>query len=245
MKIVAHRGNKRYCPENTMASFCSAVAYPIDGIEFDLQFTKDNIPVVIHDEKIDRTTNGRGYVRSFTLHELRQFDAGVWFHKRFIGEKIPTFEEVLIWSKGQNITLHVELKPQKQKVMERFLDVCLAMIEKHNKVESVIISTFSQAYLAYIKSKNPKIKTALLAKTPPFNAIKYASKIGVDAIHIRHTYQASHYYRRWMSKGLVVRAYNVHRHKDALKCNRLNIDSIITNDPKKMTEAFQKEEKTS
>ncbi|MDQ0254372.1 glycerophosphoryl diester phosphodiesterase [Evansella vedderi] len=238
MKIIAHRGNKRYTPENTMAAFQSACQYPIDGIEFDLQITKDGIPIVIHDEKIDRTTNGKGFVRTFTFREIRKFDAGSWFNKSFQGEKIPSFEEVILWSKGKNITLHIELKHQKGR-NNQFLHTFLEMVEDYKMIESVVISSFNHSYITYLKELNSSLSTAFITKTPIFGAIKYASKIKADAIHIRNSYQAMRFYRTWMSKGLPVRAYNVHRIKDAMKCHRLNIDSIITNDPKKMTEIFR------
>ncbi|MFA9558761.1 glycerophosphodiester phosphodiesterase family protein [Evansella sp. AB-rgal1] len=238
MDIIAHRGNKKYTPENTMTAFYSACTYPIDGIEFDLQSTKDNIPVVIHDEKIDRTTNGRGFVHSFTLRELKQFDAGSWFHERFRGEKIPTFEEVLQWSKDTGLTLHVELKKQKLKT-KSFIDTCLNLINDYDMSNSVVISTFEHSYIEYVKEKKPTIRTALLTKTPPFRATLYAKKRRANAIHIRHSYQSTYYYKRWAKAGLPVRVYNVHRLKDALKCFRLQVEAIITDDPKYMTEVLR------
>ncbi|WP_280768485.1 glycerophosphodiester phosphodiesterase [Salipaludibacillus daqingensis] len=238
MKIIAHRGNKRYTPENTMAAFVSAASYPIDGIEFDLQLTKDHVPVVIHDPTIDRTTNGRGAVRSFTLQELKQFDAGRSFHESFRGETIPSFSEVLRWARDSAFDLHVELKQQPDQPAF-FVKKCLEEIEKFELMDRVVISSFYHPYISEIKRQNLHIKTALLTKTPIFRGTKYAQKVQADAIHIRHSFQASRYYRKWSKKGVPIRVYRVHTIREAKKCERLDVEAIITNDPRLMTEFFQ------
>ena len=91
-KIFAHRGSKGTHPENTLASFKGAVRVGSDGIELDVHLTKDGQLVVIHDETVDRTTNGTGEIRTLTLAEIKEFDAGSWFKSDFAGEKIPTLE---------------------------------------------------------------------------------------------------------------------------------------------------------
>ncbi len=94
-KIFAHRGSKGTHPENTLASFKEAVRVGSDGIELDVHLTKDGQLVVIHDETVDRTTNGTGEIRNLTLAEIKAMDAGSWFKNDFAGEKIPTLDEVL------------------------------------------------------------------------------------------------------------------------------------------------------
>ncbi|UCZ54516.1 glycerophosphodiester phosphodiesterase [Bacillus shivajii] len=241
MDIIAHRGNKRYTPENTLAAFYSAATYPIDGIEFDIQWTKDFVPVVFHDEKIDRTTNGSGLVKSFTYAELRQFDAGSWFDEQFRGEKIPSFEEVLNWASNNTLTLHVEIKIQKSGY-DRLLQPFINLIKMNNMEHRIVISSFDHAVLKKVKEQLPSIRTAFLTKFPILRAVKYAKNIVADAIHIRHSYQASKFYRRWTKYDLPVRVYNVHRLRDAMKCSQLKVDAIITNDPRQMTEVFRKED---
>ncbi|MCR6096767.1 glycerophosphodiester phosphodiesterase [Salipaludibacillus agaradhaerens] len=241
MKIIAHRGNKRHAPENTMAAFRSASMYPVDGIEFDLQFTKDKIPVVIHDSTIDRTTNGRGAVSSYTLSELQQFDAGVLFDETFFGERIPTFSEVLTWASHETFQLHVELKKQTTQEND-FVKRCIEEIIEYDLLDRAVISSFYHPYLVEVKKLCPDLHTAFLTKVPILRAIKYAKKIEAEAIHIRHSYHAMRYYRRWAKKGLTVRAYNVHTIKEAFRCAARNVDAIITNDPKTMTDTFKKKQ---
>ncbi|CAG0947487.1 partial Glycerophosphodiester phosphodiesterase, partial [Anaerolineae bacterium] len=93
--IIGHRGGSAYTPENTLSAFNHALELGADGIELDVTLTKDNVPVVIHDDKVDRTTNGHGLVKDLMLDQIKQLDAGSWFNEKFRGEKIPTLAEVL------------------------------------------------------------------------------------------------------------------------------------------------------
>lgn len=87
LHIIAHRGASAYAPENTFAAFEKAVELGADFIELDIQITKDGKLAVIHDDKVDRTTNGTGFVREYTMNELEQLDAGSWFGPEYQGEK--------------------------------------------------------------------------------------------------------------------------------------------------------------
>src|SRR3712207_5048900 len=109
-KIMAHRGAAAYAPENTIAAFTKAIEMKADAIELDIHLSKDDHIVVIHDEKVDRTTNGKGLVMEFTLEELKRLDAGSWFNKEFKNEKIPTLREVLELVAYKNIDLNIEIK---------------------------------------------------------------------------------------------------------------------------------------
>lgn len=239
MYVIAHRGNKKYAPENTMAAFYSALKYDVDGIEFDLQWTKDNVPVVHHDPTIDRTTNGSGKIRAFTLQELKQFDAGRAFDESFRGEKIPRFTEVLTWAKENSLTLHIELKEQMND-HEQFVQSCIAEIKQFEMEHRVVISTFYHPYLALVKKQSPEMRTALLIKNPIFRGTAYAEKTQADDIHIRHSFQAARYYRRWSKKGTPVRVYNIQSVKAAKVCEKLNVSGVITNDPRLIIQGLNK-----
>ncbi|HWL13328.1 MAG TPA: glycerophosphodiester phosphodiesterase family protein, partial [Ureibacillus sp.] len=110
MKIFAHRGYSAKYPENTIAAFQAAANLPIDGVEFDVHLTKDQQVVVIHDESVNRTSNGIGYVKDMRLKELRELDFGSWFSEEFQGERIPTLEEVLKVFHGTDLRVNIELK---------------------------------------------------------------------------------------------------------------------------------------
>lgn len=109
-EIIAHRGFSGIAPENTRAAFEEALAWSVDGLEWDLHVSADGVPVVIHDATVDRTTDGSGLVREMTLEELKQLDAGSWFGPEFRGERIPTLEEALEIARGRVARVYSEIK---------------------------------------------------------------------------------------------------------------------------------------
>ena len=114
MKVFAHRGASGYAPENTIVAIKKAIEMKADGIEIDIQLTKDGKIVVMHDWKVDRTTTGRGYVYELDYDYIKTLDAGQWFSKDFIGETVPTLEEVLdILPK--DMMLNIEIKDTARK----------------------------------------------------------------------------------------------------------------------------------
>lgn len=108
--LVGHRGDQYGAPENTMAAFAQAAALGADVIELDVQLSRDGVPVVIHDDTLDRTTNGTGTVRSMDWEQLRTLDAGSWFGADFTGARIPSLDEVLEWAESNGIGLLIEAK---------------------------------------------------------------------------------------------------------------------------------------
>ena len=113
MKVYAHRGYSGRYPENTMMAFRKAAETGCDGIELDVQLTKDGVVVVIHDEKIDRTTDGAGYVKDYTSEELRKFNAAVLFPEVTDFQSVPTFDEYCAWVAGTGLVTNIEIKTGK------------------------------------------------------------------------------------------------------------------------------------
>ena len=109
-KIFAHRGASGYAPENTLEAFALAITQGADGIELDVQLTKDGIPVVIHDETIDRVTEKKGWVKDYTLKELKELTVLKNKFPEYSAAKIPTLEEVLDAVKASGIQVNIELK---------------------------------------------------------------------------------------------------------------------------------------
>jgi glycerophosphoryl diester phosphodiesterase len=109
-KIIGHRGASHIAPENTMASFEAALKLGVDGIETDVQETKDGQLVLCHDELLNRTTNGKGLIKDYTLKELKELSAGAWFSKEYENERIPLLEELLDILKNRDILINIEIK---------------------------------------------------------------------------------------------------------------------------------------
>jgi len=119
---IAHRGASAYAPENTFSAFDKALSLGVDQVELDVHFSEDGHIVVIHDDNLDRTTNGSGPVSAHSLAQLRSLDAGSWFGPEYGGERIPSLGEVLERYKGR-LYLHIEIKAQVEGLTQRTVDL--------------------------------------------------------------------------------------------------------------------------
>ncbi len=181
-KIYAHRGSSGTHPENTMVAFKEAERVGAEGIELDVHYTKDDELVVIHDNTVDRTTDGRGFVRAMTLEQILSLDAGKSFSRKFKGEKIPRFEDVLDWIQTTDLLLNVELKYVAIDYVN-FEEKVLQEIEKRDLSERVVISSFNHEALKKIHDLNPEIETAILYMERLYEPWNYAKTVGATAIH--------------------------------------------------------------
>lgn len=148
--IYGHRGASQYAPENTLASYNRAIEMGADGIEIDVHKSKDGHLIVCHDERVDRTTNGQGYIKDLILKEIKSLDAGSWFSKEFSGEKIPLLEEVLEFVKDKDILLNIELK-NGPIFYDGIEDELIRLVRVFNLVENTIISSFNHYSLSISK----------------------------------------------------------------------------------------------
>ncbi len=187
MNIWAHRGCSYIWPENTLQGFKAACQYPITGIELDIQLTKDNRIVVIHDEKVDRTTNGSGDVRDYTLAELKKLrietHPSIWGRKRYT--QIPTIEEVFKllkpYCKKKGLLINIELKNSVYRY-EGMEDLILETVRKWGMQEYIVYSSFNAESVRLLKEKDSSVKTGILA-TAVSVCLDYAEKYPVDALH--------------------------------------------------------------
>ena len=159
--VIAHRGDSAAAPENTLAAFTAAIDAGADGIELDVHPTRDGALAVHHDYYLDRTTDGAGLVSDHTLAELRALDAGAWFDERFVGERIPTLEEVLSLAAGR-VRLEIELKGATLSFLERVLDA----IRAADAVGSVELTTGHRPLLWHMHSREPRIPTGMFFSEP-------------------------------------------------------------------------------
>jgi glycerophosphoryl diester phosphodiesterase len=142
--IIAHRGASCLAPENTLAAFSKAYALGLQWFECDVMLSKDHEVVVIHDETVDRTTNGSGYVADYTYEELQRLDAGSWFHPQFIGEKIPLLRDVLRWLCQWPMGVNIEIKALPGQEVLTVKKVCdLIQCVQADIQRSLLLSSFS------------------------------------------------------------------------------------------------------
>lgn len=229
-EIFAHRGASGYAPENTMPAFILAQEQGVDGIELDVQLTKDGYPVVIHDESIDRVSDGKGLVKDFTLEELRKFS----FHngmENYKGVKVSTLEEVLEAVKSSHIKVNIELKTGifwypgiEEKVIE--------VVKKAGIEEKVIYSSFNHYTIQRILELNPCADTAYLYSDVIIDVEKYACENKIYALHpaVYHL-KMSDFLMRYKDAGMKVRVWTVNDKADMEEFIMAGVDALITNYP--------------
>ena len=152
--VWAHRGASKYAPENTLPAFQKAIEMGADGIELDVQMTKDNQCIVIHDETVKRVSNGTVWVKDSTLEELRQFDYSKGFTE-YGKVRIPTLEEVLQLVVPSGLTINIELKTGKI-CYKNIVDEVLRLVYQYGYQEKVILSSFNHYTLQEVRKKERK-----------------------------------------------------------------------------------------
>lgn len=200
-QLIAHRGASAIAPENTLAAFQLAVKQGAAGIEFDLQLTRDRVPVVIHDPTLNRTTDGQGKISDYTLAELKQLDAGKWFDVKFSGEKIPTFPEVLGLLEATHLTIYPELKgrlPWSVADLQLFTDT---IIEKGWQDRCTILS-FDWRMLKRIRKIQPDLCLGL-------NCFEFDQELQLKQ-SLETNYLISSNYQFLLSNPVLVHEFHTH-----------------------------------
>lgn len=229
-KIFAHRGASSYAPENTMEAFKLAIKQNADGIEIDVHLTKDNRVVVIHDETIDRVSNGKGFVSDYTLKELRQFSYNYKF-EQYENVQIPTLEDVLELIKPTNLILNIELKTNFL-WYENIEKIVLNIVDKFVMQDRVIYSSFNHYSIQKIKNLMPMANVAYLFTDVILDIVKYAKESGVNALHpCLYNLKMASFLNEYKKNNLVLRVWTVDDEKYMKELFKENVDSIITNKP--------------
>lgn len=181
MKVYAHRGYSGKYPENTMLAFRKAAEAGCDGIELDVQLSKDGTVVIIHDETIDRTTDGSGWVKDYSCEELKRYNAGKNGGSRFGFQSIPTLEEYCAWAAGQNLITNIELKTGVY-YYENLEEKTLGLIRKYGLQDRTFYSSFNHMSLVRVRQMEPDaVCGALLDHAGLLNAGYYC-----DRYHFRN-----------------------------------------------------------
>jgi glycerophosphoryl diester phosphodiesterase len=239
--VTAHRGLSGEAPENTLPAFKKAIEVGSDMIELDVRFSKDGQMVVIHDDTLDRTTNGRGKVSDYTLKELKQLDAGSWFAPQFSGEQIPTLKEVLELARGK-ILINIEIKddsPGQYKITD-LADRALQEVKKAGMAGRVIFSSFYPSSLQRIGESDPRIGVALLYHRDWNSLREVVGDRFFLVLNLRHSFLTREKIRRIHQEGMKVNTYTVNSEEEMEKFIGWGIDGIITNHPDKLIQILKK-----
>ena len=245
--IIAHRGGRGLWPENTIYGYREALETGVDVLEIDVWRTSDNIVVVNHDQKVDRTTDGRGEVRSFTLAELQKLDAGYrWsidgtYPYRGEGHIIPTLDAVL--TEFPSARFNIDLKENSDALIQGVS----ALIDKHAAHNRVMIASFHQRTLRKFRKLNPRVPTSagsaevirflLLSKlrltnlfTPSFEAFQVPMTAGPISVVNKAFIDAAH------QRGIEVHPWTINDPAEMRQLIAQGIDGIITDFPDRLSE---------
>ncbi|RLE90316.1 MAG: glycerophosphodiester phosphodiesterase [Thermoprotei archaeon] len=218
MIIIGHRGAAGYEPENTIKSILKGIECGASAIEVDVRRTKDGIMVLMHDETVDRTTNGEGKVSELTLAEIKCLDAGK-------GERVPTLFEVFELLKERNVILLVELKEI------GYEEEVVSMIKDFNMLDRVYITSFHKSALNRVVEIEPNMKTGLIFSSNTLRNMKIAEELNVDVVVPKYQLVNRNFLRSCRRLGFKVFVWTVNRAIDVVKFYRLGVDGIVTDYP--------------
>lgn len=242
VSVVAHRGASAEAPENTMAAFRRALEVGCDLLEFDCHLSRDGAVVVIHDDTLERTTNGQGWVADHTLEELRRLDAGSWFSSRFDAERIPSLDDVLGWASSTPLVLSIEIKqPTPVAGRPRYQDIEHAIakvVRRHGFERRVLVHSFDHPTVAAIRDDLPGVPTA----------VSFGGGTFLDPLVHARAARASgiHPWWAWASPEVCAPAHEAELHVHAwgtpeppepevtAMLVRAGVDSLDANDPRKL-----------
>lgn len=229
-EVWAHRGASAYAPENTIEAFRMAAEMDADGVELDIQLSRDGELVVIHDETLDRVSGMARNVRDLTLSQLKELDVSrpiPGFHT----VRIPTLSEVLEELRNTSLEINIECKTGicfypglEEKAVE--------LIKCMNMTKRILFSSFNHQSVMKIKALCPKVKTGFLIGDVMVDAASYAEKYGVNALHPAcYHMQDAELIARCHKKGIAVNLWTVNEREDMRRYCLAGADAIITNYP--------------
>jgi glycerophosphoryl diester phosphodiesterase len=223
VKVLGHRGCAGIEPENTMRAFKRAMDLGVDFIELDVRKSRDKKLVVIHDDEVDRTTNGNGSVRDLTFEEIRKLDAGK-------GEKIPSLEEAIDLLKKGKQRIAIEIKEPDT------LDEILKIVMEEGLSSKVIIVSFWHNVLTRIKEIEPELKTGAIFVGRPVDAVSLAKTAQSELLCLKHKYIDEEVVVECHENDIGVNAWVVNEIEDIGRVMELGVDIISSDYPDRVLE---------
>ena len=229
--ILGHRGAMGDRPENTAVSFEKALNDGADGIEFDVHLSSDGVPVVIHDEKVDRTTNGTGMVSRMSLKEIKELDIVITQSQiQNKKEKVLTLEETLDLTASKSKLINIELK-QRPVIYPGLEEKVVDIIKSYDIIEKVIISSFNHYSIKMLKKKYTDIKCGLLYMAGLYQPWVYARRLGVEAIHPFFASINEELVQACHQNNIMVNVFGSNDSANISNMLKIGVDCIITDNP--------------
>jgi glycerophosphoryl diester phosphodiesterase len=230
--LWAHRGASAAAPENTLAAFALAERQGADGIELDVQLSRDGVPVILHDETLERTSNGRGRADRLNWSELQRLDAGSWFGAAFAGERIPRLDEVLAWA-GERLQLNLEVKDSAAAT------ALLATLRQYPRAR-VLISSFDHQLLAALRASAPQLPLGFLHDSRFWRrAMQRAVNARAVSFHPRVDQVSQPMVRACRAQGMAVYPWTVDAAAVAARLQQLGVSGVFSNRPGELRRELQ------
>ena len=222
----AHRGASEYAPENTLLSFYYGLTMGANGIETDVQLTKDGVAVLFHDDTVDRVTDGKGKVSEFTLSELKK----LWVSKNNLKDRIITFEDFLVHFKDFDLTFAIELKG------DNTAKISADLLRKYGVVEKTVVTSFKLKELIDLKTYAPEFTAGYLTDKVDDKILSTMNEIGITELCPIADILTKELVDSWHEKGFNVRAWGVTNQDLMIKAFTCGVDGMTVNFPDKLTD---------
>lgn len=235
-RVIGHRGAAAHAPENTLAGFACAARLGVRWIELDVQLTADGLPVVFHDDRLERTTDGHGLLVEASLADLRRLDAGGWFAERFADERVPTLAEALslLVKQGQGLCLEVKADETRGEQTAR---AALACVEEHWPADDgppLLWSSFARSALAALAETAPAWPRGLLVERLPADWQDAVRRLGCGSLHIDQAALDEAVVRTVKDEGLALLAYTVNDRARAEQLWGWGTDAVFSDCPEQL-----------
>jgi glycerophosphoryl diester phosphodiesterase len=230
--VIGHRGAAGMAPENTLAALRRAHALGCRWVEFDVRLTRDGELILLHDDRLDRTTNGCGIARALSLSAIRRFDAGVWFDPAFAGERIPTLAQAIAVLSELGLGANVELKPDRGDAVETgtvAADALTRLWPAH--LPAPLISSFVPDALEAVRQRAPAIARGLLLRSAAGKRWRCADALGCATVNVDHRHLHPAVVAEMRKAGYSVLAYTVNDEVRARELFEWGVSSVFSDVP--------------
>ncbi|MEM9468819.1 MAG: glycerophosphodiester phosphodiesterase family protein [Pseudomonadota bacterium] len=232
-KVIGHRGAAAYAPENTIEGIHTAADMGVEWVELDVKLTKDDIPVIFHDDTLERTTNGSGAIAEMTYDDLKQLECGSWFADSFTGIKIPTLEEAIEALIDRDLGLNLEIKPcagREKETAEAALDMLLSIWDDHDRL---LISSFQHVSLEAAQDVAEDCKRGLLigGEELPENWAEMADYLDVKTVNLSRELASRELVEAIIDLDLHPLIYTVNDPLEVRQFQAWGVDSMFSDEP--------------
>ena len=240
--LFAHRGGGKLAPENTLAAMKCGYAHGYGAVEFDVKLSADNIAILLHDDTVDRTTDGEGLATQFSVAELEKLDAGAWHGAAYEGERIPRFSAVAKYLHGLGLMANVEIKPSPGREAETgklVAELCQELWR--DRLVKPLITSFSVDALRAARRVSPQALLApmgLLVDIPDESQLDLLQSLECVSLHCHHARLTAEHVRFFHHHGFHVLTYTVNEVDQLAALLAIGVDGIFTDNLEVMAKRF-------